>query len=196
MQRLKVNTAQLEQGLELGVGDTRNYFAALPQESRLRFGACGLFATAVNQYLQSIDISSRLLIASPQLEIDPLMQHVFTVAELDSGVTVIDPTYSQFLRYFGITLTSRSLLPPSNFPDEKVAVFTLEEKAKKVQSVVDFVSRSSGTDTAKEVERVYDAVWDVRAAVEWSPPNYAVADAEVVNRRLAPGIMRIIDSDK
>lgn len=122
------DTEQLEARLEQGLGDVyEGGLFSLRQDLRLRLrGVCGVASIATQFVLHEQGIQSELVLSQPKLPFDEAADHVFVLVD---GETIIDPSYSQFIEYAGVTPhdVARGAAPEDTYPQRKIEQFNTSE---------------------------------------------------------------------
>lgn len=118
------NAEALADNLETGIGEVGWYYELIPKELRLRLPVCGIASLAIANVLEEMGEKVKLVHSKPQLALLPEETHVFPVVYSDEHTPVIiDPTYSSFLRFAGLTPEGVLGGRPDAYPAEKIAVF-------------------------------------------------------------------------
>lgn len=211
MAEVIVDREKLADGLKRGIGYTDTIFADGPYEYRLRYTACGLVSSAIHQYCLVQDIPSRLMISSPNLAIDPDMQHVIpVVGETVEQGRVIDASFSQFLGYVGLNWGYEEDTGHKAFPSEEIIDFNFMEheviaswladlaaaftpvRIREPAVYEDYILYRFGegplSSADKEaINQVYSAIWNPANMQVWHPSQRIVNDGQVVASQMAHG---------
>jgi hypothetical protein len=132
-----VETNPLAENLEKGLGEIHWLFKGIYPKLRLRMeGSCGVASLAIAEHLREQGQQAELIISTPELSIDSYRRHVFLLVE----GTVIDPAYSQFLGYAGLTPGYVMFGGKDYFPNPKIESFKLEE-ARKIADRLTLISQ-------------------------------------------------------
>lgn len=211
MTKVTVDTEKLARSLERGIGDTRTIFSALPSRKRLRMTPCGPVSTAINAYAVREGIPSRLVLSSPKLPIDPLMEHVFPLlGESEDNPTVVDASPSQFLSYVGLTLAYEEATGEVLFPLEKIQSFTLAERQVIVSWLVDAARKFQKINTCPKgkyglqlrdgplannseeiMRKTYAQIWSSKNFRIWTPPARVQEDGRVASKYIPTGVITL-----
>ena len=113
------------------------------------------------------------------------MRHVFNIVGGKTSGVILDATYSQFLKDFGVRIDEQSPNPTHAFPDTKIVLIETDNLSCSIGSIA---SKAAG-NASSDLEAVLSAVWDIGNATEWQPPERVVCEAQIISRQLPPGLV-------
>lgn len=114
-------------GMEKGMYPFTDEKCLSRRKVQLRLPICHVAATSIATYLNRNKISNQLISSRPALKFNPKLEHVFVLADDDDSLTVIDPTYSQFLDYTGFDIAYEAI-GKKVYPEKKIEVFELSKR--------------------------------------------------------------------
>jgi hypothetical protein len=201
-----VETGRLAEGLEKGLGETHYLFKGFYPKLRLRMeGACGVASLAIAQHLREQGQQPELVISTPELSIDSNRRHVFLLV----GGTVIDPSYSQFLGYAGLTPGYVMFGGKDDFPTPKIESFKLEESRNIVnrltrisQHILDHLDKDVekqlfgtpefvGMDEA-EMGAIFSEIWNPDNFDTYEPQEYMVEAGTKLAQFIVPEHVKLV----
>lgn len=121
------NEAGLVTSLEHGLGEVHWLTIGYDSSLRLRLPVCGLTSLALANVMAENGIKASAVISSPDLSVDPAMKHVMVKAEVADQTVLIDPTYSQFLDFVGLSPGYVIFGGEDLFPAQKIATIRAED---------------------------------------------------------------------
>jgi hypothetical protein len=213
MANVLVDEEKLVYGLETGIGCTNTIFSSAELGERLRLSPCGLVSSAIHEYARQEGLPSSLYISSPNISIDPEMQHVIpAIGESEADQTVVDGSYSQFLKYVGLSLNYEKALGGAVYPKEKILVFDFSE----TDIVLDWLTEVSvmfqrrslvlpdrwfdlgvgplSGSSAQEVRQTFVDIWARGNMEPWVPPDYVQEHGRLACKHIPKGALSLITS--
>ncbi|HSX18168.1 MAG TPA: hypothetical protein VLE51_02340 [Candidatus Saccharimonadales bacterium] len=137
-----VNRIQLlEDSLELAIGESDSIWSSVDKQYRLRVSICGFSSALVSNWLNEKAIENQMMQTTPKFTFDEGLVHVFTAAQMRERLTIIDPTYSQFLGYVGLNLWLDETQRETLYPKEKILVFPANETEVAVKAIASLADR-------------------------------------------------------
>jgi hypothetical protein len=127
-----VETDALVTDLEYGLGEVDEHTRAFPASLRLRTGVCALTSIAIADHLLERGVLAHVIVSRPNLDIGPELQHAMVLAHHEGQTGVIDPTYTQFLKYAGLDPSYVVHGGLDAYPTDKIASFNANEDHKVV----------------------------------------------------------------
>lgn len=204
---------------KLADGIERGFYPGLepPYEShfkrlQLRQAMCGIASASVQAHLDTIGVPSRLLITRPNLPFDRGMEHVIVSIDDDPNDSlVIDPTYSQFLKYTGYDIAYEYISKSQVYPPERIIAFRTSERLAIVKNIArialgfrdikeDLVLRTGfewGEDwlpkvtTQEEMVKCLEPIWNPTNFNSFTPNTKTLHDAKDIGKYIDQGAITI-----
>ena len=178
-----VETEVLARDLEQGLGEIYEGTRAFPPALRLRMGVCAVTSIAIAEHLLERGELAQVIVSRPNLDIDPDLEHVMVLTLHEGEIGVIDPTYTQFLKYAGLDPNYVFHGGIDAFPDAKIASFTTEQEQPVVTqlSLISeyFMKRYTPIEDGFYVsgrsmgfEGMDDVMMEARLSEIWNPLNW------------------------
>lgn len=205
MTKLNLDTDRLATSLERGIVEHDKFLSArvIGPELRLRMPYCGLASIAVSSYLSSLGYKTRVIENTPDLTVGMDITHVLTEVTLEEGTVYIDPTYSQFMEYAGV-----SLYPQYEhfFPTAKIAVFDAENVDDVIvdpmtHASVSFLSSALFEEEADRLRKASpfyeEGLSTIRSefAKIWNMNNFELFEPEGYTKKIGDRLARFVIND-
>ncbi len=134
MKITKIDCEKIADGIESGF-DPYNC-SRIFRKYLLRGSFCGISSIAVRDFFRNQNIPAEIKLAKPCLEFDSDLEHVLTIVNDDErDPLIVDPTYSQFLSYTGMTIYHDYLSRNSIYQAERVIAFRQSQSGSAVRHV-------------------------------------------------------------
>lgn len=189
---LRAITEDIAGPLEHGLLKEVQFTEFLGPELQLRYSLCGLATAALQRYLAERHNvpTTRVIVDLPEGSSDLQTRHVFLRHD---GHISVDPTYSQFFDYAGLSAIDVSLDTSlsSLYPDEKILVL---EDQKADDFIADYAvqalaaGRAIGNTeapTMDELQTIYRQIWQPKTCRRFPAGQDAMVDRLVA--RMAEG---------
>ncbi len=114
------------EALEELLGEFNSVDSVLPSDLRLRQSRCGICSESIALFLQAEGFPAQSMIRHRIPVQDEYSSHVIAVVDADDPL-LIDATFSQFFRQFGMVEDYENRPDSPVFPEEKIAIFRRSE---------------------------------------------------------------------